>query len=161
MKNKVGNKFYSELEFENGKIFTNENGKCSYDFNYPLYSITYNLDFKKSGFKLFSLAFLMDNNGKIIDQMEFPKVKPNSEKFELISIEKFNEILKKRKISSENLFTEFNLDKKENSFFWYAKSWLSGGMASGQGCSATYKYHFKVNAITGELTEYNNEKGFY
>ena len=154
VKNKIGNKYFAELEFENGKILTNENKNCSYDFNYPLYSITYNLNFKKSGLRKFSIAFLMDKTGKVIDQLEFPKMKLNSEKLNLIPLKEIHKILGKRNIPTEKLSIEFLFDKKKNTFYWSTKSLVSGGMETKDGCSITYKKHFKVNAISGKITNY-------
>jgi hypothetical protein len=154
LKKKVGEKYFKELEYSFGTIYTNENSECYETYNYPVYSLGYELDFKELGLNDFPLFFIIDNKGKIIDQAIFPKIVKENLKRSLITLDSIYSLVKKKNIPSEKLNIEFNYNKKNKAYLWKVKTYLNDGI-NGLNCIPEYKCHFNINALSGELFECN------
>ena len=152
---KVGEKYFKELEFNFGTIYTNGNSECYKTYNYPIYSLGYKLNFKELGLNNFPLFFIIDNKGKIIDQAIFPKIDEGNEKRNFVSLDSIYSLVEKKNIASEKLNIEFNYNKQNKTYLWTVKTYINGGIA-GPSCTPEYEYHFNINALSGELFEYND-----
>jgi hypothetical protein len=152
-KNERKNEMVSILYGEDSK----ENNELDTKYDYPVYSIGFELSNLKKGIEKYTLNFIMDNNGKILMNISFPKINLNSESLNFLPIDSIHKILSQRKISSRKLELDLRFDRKKQTTFYYARTFIRGGSIAGPSCFPEYQEHFKVNAITGEIVEYNSD----
>jgi hypothetical protein len=134
-----------------------ENAELDSKYNYPVYSIGFEMYDLKKGIEKYDLNFIMDNNGKILKRVNFPKIDLRSDIVNFIPIDSIHQILSRKKISRKKLELELRYNKKEESVFYYARTLIKNGSIAGPSCFPQKKEHFRVNAITGEIIEYNIE----
>jgi hypothetical protein len=157
------NKSFNESERKNEMVSilygedSKENTELDTKYDYPVYSIGFELSDLKKGIEKYTLNFIMDNNGKILSNISFPKINLNSESLNFVPIDSIHKILSQRKISSKKLQLDLRFMRKENSIFYYARTLIRTGSIFGPSCFPEYKEHFKVNALTGEIVEYKIE----
>lgn len=176
LKNKLHQNYVEKVKFDYGFIhsndkFPNEKRKmyggviyddnidkeqkinCDSTFNYPVYDISYNLDLSKKGIKKLAFNFTIDSKGKIIRNRGLPNIIDST----IIPIDSVNSILISRNISPEKLEIRLKYSQKKDALFWYTSTLIQQGSIVGPSCFPIINYHFKMNAITGELTDYNLE----
>ncbi len=174
---RIGNKKFEKSKFTYGYIASNEplndSSKANFidtllyekdseknkgldtKYNYPVYSIGYEYSDLKIGIEKFDLALIIDNNGKILKHINFPKLNSVDQNF--IPLDSIHNILAKRKISSRNLKLVLRFDKKSQKTFYYARTFIKKGSITGPSCFPEHKEHFKINAITGKIEEFNSK----
>ncbi|MEE9429711.1 MAG: hypothetical protein V3V16_01645 [Melioribacteraceae bacterium] len=134
-----------------------ENKELDTKYNYPVYSIGFEYSDLTKGIEKYDLTFIVDNNGKILKNISFPKVDLKSNNLNFIPLDSIHKILSERKISSRKLELDLRFDRKKQTTFYYARTFIRGGSIAGPSCFPEYQEHFKVNAITGEIIEYNSD----
>lgn len=147
------NKIVTLLHGEDSK----ENKDLDSKYNYPVYSIGFIYSDLSMGIEKYDLTFMVDNNGKILKDIAFPKVDLKSNNRNLIPIDSIHKILSDRKISSRKLELDLRFDRKNKTTFYYARTLIRSGSIIGPSCFPEYQEHFKVNALTGEIIEYNTD----
>ena len=132
-----------------------ENKELDTKYNYPVYSIGFEYSDLTKGIKKYDLTLIIDNNGKILKHVNFPIT--DLENLNFVPIDSIHRILLKRKISSKKLELDLRFGRKDKSLFYYARTLIRAGSIAGPSCFPEYQNHFKVNALTGEIVEFNNE----
>jgi hypothetical protein len=148
-KNEMTELLYGEDSTKNKELDTK--------YNYPVYSIGFEFEDLKKGIEKYTLNFIMDNKGKVLMNISFPKINLNSDNINFVPIDSIHKILSKRNITSEKLQLDLRYNRKEESIFYYARTLIKDGSILGPSCFPQYQEHFKVNAITGVIIEYNIE----
>jgi hypothetical protein len=98
---------------------------------------------------------MIDKNGIPIEDIDFPKAEFVNK---IIPIDSVHSELIRRKISYKKLNINLWFDKKTKSLFWGTNTLISKGSILGPSCFPKVKHHFKMNAISGKIIEYNSEK---
>ena len=124
-------------------------------YNYPVYSIGFEYSDIKKGIEKFDLTLMIDNKGEIIKPIDFPNLNSINQRF--VSIDSIHKILFDKKISSRELKIDLRFDRKNENLYYYTRTLIRKGSILGPSCFPEYEEHFKVNAVTGELIEYNSE----
>lgn len=179
LKKRFGHKNYQKLKFENGyvlsdkpiKIEKTESEKailallgqekdiakndCDTILDFPIYSVLYQFKKTEIGIEKAELNLMIDKNGIVIKNFDFP----NAEFIDkIIPIDSVHSELIRRKISYKKLNINLWFDKKTKSLFWGTNTLVRRGSILGPSCFPEVKHHFKMNAISGKITEYNSEK---
>ncbi|CAM1363307.1 hypothetical protein [Tenacibaculum xiamenense] len=128
---------------------------CDTILNFPIYSVYYELEKLKLGIEKMGFNLMVDKNGKCIKDIDFPKVNFANN---IIPIDSVHSELIRRKISPKKLHIDFWFDNRKDTFFWATSTVISEGSILGSSCFPNVQYHFKMNAKSGEITEYNFEK---
>ena len=132
-----------------------ENNELDTKYNYPVYSIGFEYSDLTKGIKKYDLTLIVDNNGEILKHANFPKTDLKNLNF--VSIDSVHRVLSKRKITSKKLELDLRFNRKDKSLFYYARTLVRAGSVAGPSCFPEYQEHFKVNALTGEIVEFDNE----
>lgn len=177
LKNRLGNKNFEKLEFKNGYILSDkpieiektENESrildllgqniqkidCDTILDYPIYSVVYQLKKPEIGIEKIGLNLMLDRNGKLIKDIDFPKAKFANV---IIPIDSVHSELIRRKISYKKLNIDLWFDRRTESFVWSTNTLIRDGSIMGPSCFPEVNYHFKMNANDGKITEFNIEK---
>lgn len=171
LKNRLENELIERIHFDQGMMFYNQSiiskseaeilemfgneselKSCNSTLSFPIYSLVYYLKIPEKGLDQIGLHLLVDANGAIVENIDFPKgiVIDN-----IISIDSVHNELIRRKIPYKNLKIDFSYDPKEETFFWITSTLLDKGSFYGPSCFPLSNYHFKMNALNGEVTIYN------
>ncbi|WP_282163029.1 hypothetical protein [Ulvibacterium marinum] len=168
---KLGTHYFNELKVTNVEVFSdivlehfeslndlvgkdNVTGNCSEDYDYPVYTITYNFDLKELGIQKIGLNLILDKNNKIIKDIEHEKDEFENIKY---SIDSVQSQLKQQNISHQNLKIYLGFDDESKTFTWNTYTVISEGSIAGPSCFPEYKYHFKMDSKTGKITKISNE----
>ncbi len=149
--NKILDSFKTKNHSE--RILYGDNYKIDTTYNYPVFSFAFQLSLLKKGIKKYDLNFIMDNDGNILKEIEFPKLNFENNTLNIIPIDSIHRILISNKIPSKKLHLDLKFDRNEESLFYQASTLIRKGSFTGPSCLPEYKYHFKVNALTGEISE--------
>ncbi len=171
---RLGINNFKELKFKNGFILSNvpikikTNNKsvsiadllgkevnkqdCDTILISPIYSVYHELEKPELGIEKISFNLMIDKNGKCIKDIDFPKVNFANN---IIPIDSVHSELIRRKISPKKLHIDFWFDNRKDTFFWATSTVISEGSILGPSCFPNVQYHFKMNAKSGEITEYN------
>jgi len=174
-KNRLGNEYFKRLEFKSGYVLSDkpieierteneksilallgqqkEKAECDTILSFPIYSVVYNLKIPEVGIGTVGLNLMMDSNGEIIKDVEFPK----SDFLNIIPIDSVHSELIRRKIPSEKLNIDLWFDKKNKSFVWSTNTLIREGSIFGPSCFPEVEYHFKMDAGTGKIANYEYE----
>ena len=179
LKKRLGNENYQKLEFQNGYVLSDkpikmektENEKailallgqeneikktdCDTILAFPIYSVLYQFNKTEIGIEKAELNLMIDKNGIPIEDIDFPKAEFVNK---IIPIDSVHSELIRRKISYKKLNINLWFDKKTESLFWGTNTLIREGSILGPSCFPELKHHFKMNAISGKITEYNSEK---
>ena len=98
---------------------------------------------------------MLDRNGKLIKDIDFPKAEFADR---IIPIDSVHSELIRRKIPYDKLNIHLWFDKRTESFIWSTNTLIREGSIMGPSCFPEVNYHFKMNANNGEITEFNFEK---
>lgn len=175
--NRLGNKNFKKLEFKTGYILSdqpikiektkNKSGilellghhkqksNCDSILDFPIYSVIYNFKKPEIGIDKIGLNLMLDKNGKIIKDIDFPKAEFADK---IIPIDSVHSELIRRKIPYKKLNIDLWFDKRTESFIWSTKTLISQGSIIGPSCFPQVDYHFKMNANNGEITEFDYKK---
>ncbi|WP_420551969.1 hypothetical protein [Tenacibaculum aiptasiae] len=174
-KQRLGDSIFQKLEFKNVNVFSNkpikikrnsddivsllgqqkEKEECDTIIAFPVYSATYHLKKPEIGIEKIGLNLMLDKNGKIIKDIQFPTTEVFNK---TIPIDSVHSELIRRKIPYKKLSIELWFDKKTKSFIWETNTLVRNGSIFGPSCFPEVKHHFKMNATTGEIIEYDSEK---
>ncbi|WP_298903547.1 hypothetical protein [uncultured Psychroserpens sp.] len=176
LKNRLGNDNFQKLEFDHANVLSNrltdietiktkdnisallgeedKRSDCDTISAFPIYSVVYQLKNPEIGIEKIGLNVMIDNNGKTIKDIEFPRAEFVDI---IIPIDSVHSELIRRKIPSKNLTIELWFDKKTESLFWSTNTVVRKGSIAGPSCFPEIDYHFKMNAITGKITTYTFE----
>ncbi len=177
LKNRIGNKNYQKLEFEDGyvlsdkpieiertesqkvllAIFGEEEKKndCDTIIAFPIYSVLYQFKKPEIGIEKAGINLMIDKNGNVIKDIDFPKAEFIDK---IIPIDSVHSELIRRKIPYKKLNIHLWFDKRTESFVWSTNTLIREGSIMGPSCFPEVKYHFKMNATNGKITEYDFEK---
>lgn len=176
LKSRLGNKNFQKLEFDNGYVLSdkpieiekteNENSilallgqnkektDCDTIIDFPIYSVVYQLKLPEIGIEKLGLNLMLDRNGKLIKDIDFPKAEFADK---IIPIDSVHSELIRRKISHKKLNIELWFDKRTESFIWSTHTLINEGSIFGPSCFPEVNYHFKMNANNGKITEFDVE----
>ncbi|WP_103072300.1 hypothetical protein [Aquimarina sediminis] len=76
----------------------------------------------------------------------------------IIPIASVHSELIRRRIPYKKLNIDLWFDNKSKTFIWATNTLIRKGSIFGSSCFPEVKYHFKMNAINGKITEYDSEK---
>ena len=138
-----------------GKDFK-ENERLDEKYNYPVYSVGFEYSDLSKGIEKYDLNFIIDKSGKVLKHIDFPRIEPENINF--VPMDSIHKILSKRKIKSKNLELHLQFDRNEESLFYYARTLVRPGSILGPSCFPEYQEHFKVNAITGKIVEFDPKR---
>lgn len=124
-------------------------------YNYPVYGIAFEFSDAKRGIKKYDLTFVIDSQGKIIKNITVPKVNLNTERLKFMTVDSIHKILSERNISSKKLNLLLRFDDKNETLFYYVSTLISKGSITGPSCLPESKKHFKLNAVSGEIVEFD------
>lgn len=177
LKNRLGNKNYQKLEFENGYVLSDkpieiektesekeiiailgkedEKTDCDTIFAFPIYSVIYQFKKPEIGIEKVGINLMIDKNGNVIKDIDFPKAEFIDK---IIPIDSVHSELIRRKIPYKKLNIHLWFDKKTESFVWSTNTLIREGSIMGPSCFPEVKHHFKMNATSGKITEYIFEK---
>tara|TARA_R110002126_G_scaffold291326_1_gene451692 strand:- start:867 stop:1640 length:774 start_codon:yes stop_codon:yes gene_type:complete len=179
LKNRLRNENYKKLEFENGYVLSDkpikiektdnekailallgqekEIGKtdCDTILAFPIYSVVYQFKKPEIGIEKAGINLIIDKNGNVIKDIDFPKAEFIDK---IIPIDSVHSELIRRKIPYKKLNIHLWFDKRTESFVWSTNTLIREGSIMGPSCFPEVKYHFKMNAKNGKITEYNFEK---
>ncbi len=177
LKNRIGNKNFKKLEFEDGyvlsdkpieiertesekeflAIFGEEEKKtdCDTIMAFPIYSFLYQFKKPEIGIEKAGINLMIDKNGNVIKDIDFPKAEFIDK---IIPIDSVHSELIRRKIPYKKLNIKLWFDKRTESFVWSTNTLIREGSIMGPSCFPEVKYHFKMNAKNGKITEYDFEK---
>ncbi|TCP22367.1 hypothetical protein EV195_11216 [Tenacibaculum skagerrakense] len=175
LKNRLGKNDFQKLEFKNGYALSDEpidiertnseseflailgqnkeKSNCDSIIDFPVYSMIYELKLPEIGIEKLGLNLMLDTNGKTIKDIDFPKAEFRDK---LIPIDSVHSELIRRKIPYKKLNIDLWFDKRTESFVWSTSTLIREGSIMGPSCFPEVKYHFKMNANNGEITEFNN-----
>ncbi|TDQ25466.1 hypothetical protein [Tenacibaculum caenipelagi] len=175
LKNRLGINNFQKLEFKFGYALSDkpieiertkseseilailgqnkEKSDCDSIINFPVYSIIYELKLPEIGIDKVGINLMLDTNGKPIKDVDFPKAEFADK---LIPIDSVHSELIRRKIPYKKLNIDLWFDKRIESFVWSTSTLIREGSIFGPSCFPEVKYHFKINANNGEITEFNN-----
>ncbi|MGB1040409.1 MAG: hypothetical protein ACPGVD_06020 [Flavobacteriales bacterium] len=116
---------------------------------------------EKIGIAPFGISFWMKKNGEIIKPCYFSKYGFMNNGDKIIPISKVHDEIEKRKIDLEGLTINLIYSEKENTLFYFVKKSFKYGLGY-ESCFPSYKQYFKMDALFGDVTEYNkyNENYF-
>lgn len=175
---RIGESYFKKLKFDFGYIdsdkpikSSNKNSKidsllfdywekpevCDSTYAYPVYTTAFNIEIPEIGIKKLAVNLVMDKNGKIIKDFQYPNFENYPDNKKIIPIDSVNSILIKRKISNDKLIVAIEYDQKTNSLFWIPKTIISPGSIAGPSCFPEIDYHFGMNMFTGEIKEFNEK----
>ena len=181
--NNIGPTKFAQSTFTNGYIFSDKpitfendkneilallNGEKSKElkaldnlYDYPVYCIGFEYVDLKKGIEKIDLNFTIDTNGNIIQHIAFPKINPEEQ--DIIPIDSIHSILLKRKISSRKLEIDLRYNREKQASFYHVRTFIRSGSIFGPSCFPEYHRHFKVNAVTAEIIEFDpdNPKDYY
>jgi len=177
LKNRLGKDNFQELKFDNGYVLSDkpieiesiksesnilvllgqdkEKTDCDSILDFPIYSVVYELKIPKLGIEKIGLNLMLDKNGKLIKDIDFPKAEFADR---IIPIDSVHSELIRRKIPYKKLNIDLWFDKRTESFIWSTYTLIREGSIMGPSCFPEVNYHFKMNANEGEITEYIFEK---
>jgi len=177
LKNRIGNINYQKLEFEDGYVLSDkpikiertesekellaifgeeeEKTDCDTIIAFPIYSVLYQFKKPEIGIEKVGINLMIDKNGNIIKDIDFPKVELIDK---IIPIDSVHSELIRRKIPYKKLNIHLWFDKKTESFIWSTNTLIREGSIFGPSCFPEVNYHFKMNATNGKITEYDFEK---
>ncbi len=183
LKNRLGSNNFQKLEFDNGYVLSDkpieiertenessilallgqdkEKNECDSILDFPIYSVVYKLKMPEIGIEKIGLNLMLDKNGKLIKDVDFPKTEFADK---IIPIDSVHSELIRRKIPYKKLNIDLWFDKRTESFIWSANTVIREGSIMRPSCFPKINYHFKMNANSGEITEYNygkNENYFF
>lgn len=122
-------------------------------YKYPLYASNFKLKIPEVGIEEFRFQIIADKNAEIIKDIEYPE-----HGFDTFTpINTIHNELIKRKISSDKLNIHLYFNEKSNSFIWSTNTLIRSGSITGPSCFPEVKQHFRVDAISGVITDYNEE----
>ena len=122
-------------------------------YNYPLYANNYQFSLPEKGIDTLHMNLILDVDGDIIKDIAYPK--NGFENF--IPIDSIHSELIRRKIPSDKLKIYLSYSEKTNSYIWSTSSLIRSGSIFGSSCFPEIEQHFKMNAFTGVITEFNSE----
>jgi len=177
LKSRLGNNNFQKLEFDNGYVLSDkpieiertenesailallgqdkEKTDCDSILDFPIYSVVYKLRMPEIGIEKIGLNLMLDKNGKLIKDIDFPKAEFADK---IIPIDSIHSELIRRKIPYKKLNIDLWFDKRNESFIWSTSTLIREGSIMGPSCFPEVNYHFKMNANNGKITEYNFEK---
>ncbi len=153
---------YNHSLNEKDKANNQDYGKRSQEkwwskYKYPFYNIGFEFSDLSNGIEKYDINLKMDDNGEIIQHINFPKIDTEPDSLNFVSVNTIHQILSKRRISSKNLELDLRFNRKDKSLFYYARTLIRAGSIAGPSCFPEYQEHFKVNAISGEIVEFDND----
>ncbi|WP_139062398.1 hypothetical protein [Aquimarina megaterium] len=173
---RLGNNNFQKLEFDNGYVLSDkpieieraenessiltllgqdkEKTECDSILDFPIYSVVYKLKIPEIGIEKIGLNLMLDKNGKLIKDIDFPKAEFADK---IIAIDSVHSELIRRKIPYKKLNIDLWFDKRTESFIWSANTLIREGSIMGPSCFPEVNYHFKMNANNGKITEYDFE----
>ena len=174
---RIGKEYSKRLKFDFGYIYSDKpiqdlrnktlidsifdyeerSKNCDTTYNYPVYTSAYSLVMEEIGIEKLGLNLVIDSNGKIIKDFQFPHFKENINELKIIPIDSVNSILRERKIPTEKLFMDIDFDEENQSLYWLPQTIISPGSIAGPSCFPEIEYHFWMNMITGEIIEINEK----
>ncbi len=125
--------------------------ECDTSLTFPIYHVTYNLQLEKFGVESLMFYLIIDANKNVLSDIQFPDNMANQD-VKFIPIDAVHKLLIERNIPSNDMLISFIYDD-ENAFFWVPSTKIAEGSILGPSCFPTYQTHFRMNAITGEVTE--------
>jgi hypothetical protein len=177
LKSRLGKNNFQKLEFDNGYVLSDklieiertenessilvllgqdkEKTDCDSILDFPIYSVVYQLKIPEIGIEKIGLNLMLDNKGKVIKDIDFPKAEFADR---IISIDSVHSELIRRKIPYKKVNIDLWFDKRTESFIWSTNTLIRGGSIAGPSCFSEVQYHFKMNATNGIITEYDFEK---
>ncbi|WP_025665536.1 hypothetical protein [Aquimarina megaterium] len=177
LKARLGKDNFQQLEFDNGYVLSDkpieiertenessflallgqnkEKTDCDTILDFPIYSVVYQLKIPKIGIEKVGLNLMLDKNGKLIKDIDFPKAEFADR---IILIDSVHSELIRRKISYKKLNIDLWFDKRTESFVWSTSTLIREGSIMGPSCFPEVSYHFKMNANNGEITEFDNRQ---
>ncbi|MBA6316910.1 hypothetical protein FLV31_19235 [Cellulophaga baltica] len=177
LKSRLGKNSFQKLEFDNGYVLSDkpieiertenessilallgqdkEKTDCDSIIDFPIYSVIYQLKIPEIGIEKIGLNLMLDNKGKVIKDIDFPKAEFADR---IISIDSVHSELIRRKIPYKKVNIELWFDKRTESFIWSTNTLIREGSIAGPSCFPEVQYHFKMNATNGIITEYDFEK---
>ncbi|WP_133250048.1 hypothetical protein [Marinifilum breve] len=177
LKSRLGNKNFKELEFKSGYVLSDkpieierteseskilallgqdkQKVDCDTILDFPIYSVVYELKKPEIGIEIIGLNLMLDRNGKLIKDIDFPKAEFADK---IIPIDSVHSELIRRKIPYKKLNIDLWFDKRTESFVWSTNTLIREGSIAGPSCFPEVYYHFKMNANNGEITEFDIEK---
>ncbi|GAK91818.1 hypothetical protein JCM19297_2 [Nonlabens ulvanivorans] len=176
-KNRLTKKYYDRLEFKIGYVLSDkpieierseseksilallgqnkEKAECDTILAFPIYSVIYELKIPEIGIENVGLNLMLNKNGDLIKDIDFPK---SDFANMILPIDSVHSELIRRKIPSKKLNIDLLFDKKNQSFVWSANTLIREGSIFGPSCFPEVEYHFKMNAETGKITNFDYEK---
>lgn len=177
LKNRLGEKYYDRLNFEIGYVLSDkpieierseseksilvllgqqkDKTECDTVLAFPVYSVVYKLKITEIGIDNVGLNLMLDKNGDLLKDIEFPKVEFVDK---IIPIDSVHSELIRRQIPSKKSIIHLWFDKKNKSFVWSTSTLIREGSIFGPSCFPEVDYHFKMDAETGKITEYDYDK---
>jgi|GEM_PF-4511057 len=177
LKSRLGKNNFQNLEFKNGYVLSDkpieiertkdeseilallgqhkEKSDCDSIIDFPVYSIIYKLKLPEIGIEKIGLNLMLDKNGKMIKDIDFPKAEFANK---IIPIDSVHSELIRRKIPYKKLNIDLRFDKRTESFVWSTNTLIQEGSIMGPSCFPEVNYHFKMNANNGEITEFENRQ---
>ncbi len=177
LKNRLGNSNFQNLEFKDGYVLSDkpieiertksgseilallgqqkEKSDCDSIIDFPVYSIVYELKLPEIGIEKIGLNLMLDKNGKLIKDVDFPKAEFADR---IIPIDSVHSELIRRKIPYKKLNIDLWFDKRTESFVWSTNTLIREGSIMGPSCFPEVNYHFKMNATNGKITEFDISK---
>lgn len=181
-KKRLGSDYYERLEFKSGYVISDkpieiertkneksvlallgqdkEKTDCDTILSFPIYSVAYELEIPEIGIGKVGLNLMIDKNYNVIKEVEFPQAEFTGK---IIPIDSVHSELIRRKIPTEKLNIDLWYNKRSQSFVWSTSTLIREGSIFGPSCFPEMQYHFKMDAATGKITDYeyrNNSEYF-
>ncbi len=176
LKNRMEINNFKRLKFDNGYVLSDqpidikrsenereilallgqikEKTDCDTILDFPIYSVVFELKWPEIGIESMGLNLMIDKNGKSIKDIDFPKAEFADK---IIPIDSVHAELIRRKIPYKKLNIDLWFDKKTKSLIWATNTLIRHGSITWPSCFPEVDYHFKMNAISGKVTEFSFE----
>jgi len=176
LKNRLSKKYYERLEFNSGYVLSDkpieiersdsdhtilallgenrQQADCDTLLSFPIYAAVYELKIPEIGIESIRMNLMLDSNGNLIKDIEFPET---AIAHNLIPIDSIHSELIRRNIPSKKLYIDLWFSKKNKSLFWSTFTLIQEGSIFGPSCFPEVEYHFKMDAFTGEIINYEFE----
>ena len=126
---------------------------CDSTYLYPVYTTAFNIEYPEIGIEKLAVNLVMDSNGNIIKDFQYPNFGNAADEKKIIPIDSVNSILVKRRIPSKKLYIDIRYNEKANSLYWFPNTLVRPGSIAGPSCFPEVEYHFFMDMFTGEIIE--------
>jgi uncharacterized membrane protein YkoI len=132
LKNRLGDAFYSKLEFSGGQVVDFEELRRvepesrNYKWKPFAYGLTFNLSEPEKGIKAYHARILLDSDGSIMQEIDLPEIARHPEKAQIISLAEAKEIAAKHKFSLTRARVELSYNSEIDSLVWTLEYKLKG-----------------------------------